>query len=145
MRSPLSPLSPLSSLSSQVYSIVVEALYDDNTIVSSSSACQVPQGGLPCVPPVGTQVVRGKHGAHDSKCTEFDYPVAGVWQHDHDCCAKEKNAGCAPGYTRILGTECGKGSWGVAYAVECKTAEEMSGTARCVSQCVYAHETLLAS
>ena len=34
-----------------VYNVQVESLYDDATIRSNAATCQIPQNGLPCIPP----------------------------------------------------------------------------------------------
>ena len=32
--------------------------------------------------------------SNSAMCREYDYPIAGLWQPDPDCCAKAANAGC---------------------------------------------------
>ena len=37
-----------------VYNLQVAALYDNSTILSASVTCQIPQAGLPCIPPTSS-------------------------------------------------------------------------------------------
>ena len=68
-----------------VYSVHVEALYDNATVRSKATACKVPMDGLPCIPPptaasdsaeiVGTDSRRrlgSKEGAVNCRCLKSD-------------------------------------------------------------------------
>ena len=63
----------------------------------------------------------GTWGEHESvRCTEYGYPIAGIWQADPGCCAIHANAACSDGFLKEQGDVCGAGSWGFAHLTLCK-------------------------
>ena len=60
-------------------------------------------------------------GNHDaSKCLEWGYPVAALWQPDPKCCAVYEAAACQPGFAKVRGARCGARSWGISHRTLCK-------------------------
>ena len=84
-----------------VYSVVVVALYDDNVILSTPSMCQVPQFGLPCIPPSGAGQLRPNHfpvcGCESSEMHSFGMPDK----------VNGRDWGCEP---CIVGARCNGGT-----------------------------------
>jgi ABC-type branched-subunit amino acid transport system substrate-binding protein len=59
-----------------------------------------------CPPCPETKKTTGaKHDA--TKCMQFGFPMAGVWQADPACCSVYASAGCAPGWDLSPGEKCG--------------------------------------
>ena len=59
-----------------VYSVQVEALYDNATIKSMGAVCQTPQDGLPCIPPIITPTRAGNRTSAGIRHNEQS-PVCG--------------------------------------------------------------------
>ena len=79
---------------------------------ASAGELQIRLGLQPCrgpwCPPSCPETKKSKGAKHDAtKCMQFGFPMAGVWQADPACCSLYAIAGCAPGWDLSSREKCG--------------------------------------